>query len=167
MNWEAIGAVGEILGAIAVVVSIVYLSISIRQNSQLLKSAAEGSASQKYESTMHLVGATPENAAIYSRGSQDAESLSAEERTHFFFIIGNAFVQIDYTHQLYLDGNLSKERWEALMNVIRYYISLPGIRYWWRTFGSTVLIGSKSEFGKIVENEVSKYDGTDKINAKR
>ncbi len=30
MNWDAIGAVGEILGAVAVVVSLVYLSTQIR-----------------------------------------------------------------------------------------------------------------------------------------
>ena len=32
MNWEAIGAVGEILGAIAVLLSLAYLAVQIRQN---------------------------------------------------------------------------------------------------------------------------------------
>jgi hypothetical protein len=32
MNWEAIAAVGELIGALAVVVSIVYLSVQIRHN---------------------------------------------------------------------------------------------------------------------------------------
>lgn len=37
MNWEAIGAVGEILGALAVVVTLVYLSVQIRQNSRMIQ----------------------------------------------------------------------------------------------------------------------------------
>ena len=32
MNWEAIGAIGEIVGAIAVIATLFYLSIQIRQN---------------------------------------------------------------------------------------------------------------------------------------
>ncbi len=34
MNWEAIGAIGEILSAITVIASIFYLSIQIRQNTR-------------------------------------------------------------------------------------------------------------------------------------
>lgn len=32
MNWEAVGAIGEVTGAILILVTLVYLSIQIRQN---------------------------------------------------------------------------------------------------------------------------------------
>ena len=35
MNWEAVGAFGEILGAIAVLVTLVYLAAQIRQSNEL------------------------------------------------------------------------------------------------------------------------------------
>jgi hypothetical protein len=38
MNWDAIGAVGEILGAIAVFVSLLYLAIQIRSTTNQSKS---------------------------------------------------------------------------------------------------------------------------------
>ena len=34
MNWDAIGAIGEIIGAIAVLVTLIYLSVQIRQSSE-------------------------------------------------------------------------------------------------------------------------------------
>ena len=34
MNWEAIGAVGELLGAIGVIVTLGYLAVQIRQNTR-------------------------------------------------------------------------------------------------------------------------------------
>ena len=37
MNWEAIGAIGEILGAIAVVATLGYLAVQVRQSSRLAK----------------------------------------------------------------------------------------------------------------------------------
>ena len=35
MNWDAIGAVGEIVGALAVVISVIYLAVQIRQTNIL------------------------------------------------------------------------------------------------------------------------------------
>ena len=40
MNWEAIGAIGEVVGAAAVVVTLGYLAVQIRANTAALK--AEG-----------------------------------------------------------------------------------------------------------------------------
>ena len=39
MNWEALGAIGEIVGAVALVVTLGYLALQIRQNTQVLRSA--------------------------------------------------------------------------------------------------------------------------------
>ena len=36
MNWEALGAIGEVVGAIAVVLTLAYLAIQVRQNSNAL-----------------------------------------------------------------------------------------------------------------------------------
>ncbi len=40
MNWDAVGAVGEILGAIAVFVSLIYLAVQTRNNTRALRSSA-------------------------------------------------------------------------------------------------------------------------------
>jgi heme/copper-type cytochrome/quinol oxidase subunit 1 len=36
MQWEAVSAIGEIIAAIAVVVSLVYLAVQIRQNTKIV-----------------------------------------------------------------------------------------------------------------------------------
>ena len=40
MNWEAVGAVGEILGASGVIITLVYLASQLRQNTKALHSAS-------------------------------------------------------------------------------------------------------------------------------
>ena len=40
MNWEAIGAIGEILGAAGVIVTLAYLAVQMRQSNRLAKRAA-------------------------------------------------------------------------------------------------------------------------------
>ena len=38
MNWEAIGAIGEIVGAISVLVTLIFLILQIQQNTMLFNS---------------------------------------------------------------------------------------------------------------------------------
>jgi len=37
MNWEAIGSIGEVVGAIAVLVTLVYLTLQVRQGNRLMQ----------------------------------------------------------------------------------------------------------------------------------
>ena len=41
MNWDAIGAIGEVIGAVAVFVTLIYLAYQLRQNNILLKEQAK------------------------------------------------------------------------------------------------------------------------------
>jgi hypothetical protein len=47
MNWDAIGAIGETIGALAVFLTLVYLSIQIRQNTKAVQAAAIDSANSQ------------------------------------------------------------------------------------------------------------------------
>ena len=48
MSWDAIGALGEIFGALAVVATLVYLSSQIRQTNRIAKSSVNSELMQKY-----------------------------------------------------------------------------------------------------------------------
>jgi len=40
MNWEALGAIGEIVGAVAVVLTLGYLALQIRQSRRVIRRSA-------------------------------------------------------------------------------------------------------------------------------
>lgn len=40
MNWESIGAIGEVSGTIGVIVTLIYLASQLRQNTNALRSAS-------------------------------------------------------------------------------------------------------------------------------
>ena len=56
MNWDAVGAIGEIVGAFAVVLSLVYLSIQIRtqNNESRLASVSQTVAAQRESMRMFI-----------------------------------------------------------------------------------------------------------------
>ena len=65
MNWEAIGAIAELAAAIAVLPTLVYLAIQLRQNTRALKSATIDS----------LNSSMAENARTMAENSEIVELL--------------------------------------------------------------------------------------------
>ncbi|MEQ8692338.1 MAG: hypothetical protein RIC89_16080 [Pseudomonadales bacterium] len=48
MNWDALGAIAELLGAIAVLATLAYLAIQIRQNSHFIESSVYQSTNDAF-----------------------------------------------------------------------------------------------------------------------
>jgi hypothetical protein len=48
MNWEAISALGQIVGAIAVVISVIYLPLQVRSNARQTRLASMRSMSDAF-----------------------------------------------------------------------------------------------------------------------
>ena len=75
MNWDAIGAVGEILGALAVVGSLIYVGRQFRHSST-------HSLHSLYAQTVSNFSANPANADVIFRGNNDPSQLTDAERYH-------------------------------------------------------------------------------------
>jgi hypothetical protein len=57
MNWEAIGAIGEVVGAAGVIASLIYLAAQIRQNTRSVEAAAYQSVAEGLaDAAFRLVG---------------------------------------------------------------------------------------------------------------
>ena len=101
MNWEAAGAIGEIVGAIAVVATLMYLARQMSQNSSALRSTTAQSANEMAISVYNPIAANQDGLAdILLRGLQDPKSLSVLEMARFtahwqasFFTCQNWFYQ--------------------------------------------------------------------------
>ena len=86
MNWDALGAVAELLGAIAVIVSIIYLAAQVRQTRLQLQSQAEDNiTSRAFEAYSPVYEGN--NASIFRRGLESPESLNADEAFIFKLLL--------------------------------------------------------------------------------
>lgn len=83
MNWDAIGAVGEVLGAVAVVGTLGYLALQIRQNTERERLSQEFVSNQYFNELRVLVASDPELAEIEMKGVSDLSWLTDLERRRF------------------------------------------------------------------------------------
>ncbi len=69
MNWEAISAIGELLGALGVLASLIYLAVQIRDNTRSIQAASLQSVldGPRDRSLLPMAG-SGETSAIFARG---------------------------------------------------------------------------------------------------
>ena len=101
MNWEAIGAIGEIVGALAVVTTLLYLSVQIRQHQR--SSIAEGSGKgHELHSVWRNTIVQNTDAAGALAKANSGENLSERERVQLELVQKNVIdlISPDYGAQV-------------------------------------------------------------------
>ena len=95
MNWAAIGAVGEVVGAAGVILSLLYLAVQIRGEARAKRAAAVHDQSDAYRDFLQTLANNEELAAIYLRGIRDFSSLKDAELVRFHSALGFLFRVFD------------------------------------------------------------------------
>ena len=79
MNWEAISAIGQLVGALAVVISLIYLAREVRSNARATRHAAMRSTLDNFNRLAQQLTEHSDLAELYYRGVDDFESLEGVE----------------------------------------------------------------------------------------
>src|SRR3569623_1718352 len=77
MNWEMLGAIGQLAGVVIGIPSLVYLAIQIRAQSKERRHAAINQVAESWGEVMKSLNDNEEFAAIYLRGLQSFNELDA------------------------------------------------------------------------------------------
>jgi hypothetical protein len=154
LSWQDIGSIGELVSAIAVVISLVYLAFQIRQNTSQIDQNTKASQAVAFDSsithTMVARQAIFENedvAQIYLDGSIDPESLSERDRMRFRLIVHNVLWSIwNLQSQAQLEG-LAGEMSESQDVILERVMSSKGVQWFWANY--------QDEFGESFRKEVT------------
>ena len=126
MNWEAIGAIGEVIGAAAVVITLGYLAVQIRQSNQTNASVIRQSF---YDYTtrqmLHGVESTEFNSML-ARAMMTDEELSPGERAQLLRFFQAVFVGYQGAYFQHRHKALNDDDWNMCRNLLRSFWLLPG-----------------------------------------
>ena len=113
MNWDAIGAIGEIAGAIAVIISLIYLALQIR--AQTRESRVQSSY-QVVEAFREAISSLQDEqrAGVTVAALKDAGSLTDSEQLQLNAIAQRYLRVWEQAHFLHGEGRLDDEMWRAI-----------------------------------------------------
>ena len=111
MNWDAIGAVGEVAGALAVVITLVYLAKQLRENTSSNRTNSSWSMMHSFNQMHETIVANPQ----FSDAVQKAflnQALTPVESTQINSMVLHYVNTLVAAAESFRSGQLSDELWE-------------------------------------------------------
>ena len=136
MTLNDLANLGQIIGALAVVISLIYVALQIRQNTNAIRSATAQTVHEHFAKWYNLVAADAGLSQIVAKGLRDYGSLAEQERVRF---VAAFMAFLSYSQNAFLkwrEGLLAQPLWRGWELVIMNLVCAPG----GRPFGKTGLI---------------------------
>lgn len=130
MNWEALGAIGELVGAVAVVVTLLYLSAQIRHSNRTSKSAVASDLMQKYNDLLTVVLANPEISKLASQLKDPSFVPGSDEDADSAHSFANLLCNLWFSAQIaYEQGQIERRDYEFYCSDVSARLKKwPGVR---------------------------------------
>ncbi len=130
MNWDAIGAVGEIVGALAVVASLGYLASQIRIQNRESRLSAMHDIAVGFRDTLATI-ADEGIAELLDKSIEDYSSLSQAETLRIIAVVGRVLRVWEEAYLLYEAGRLDDRMWQPMLRQFNGYLSVTGFAKVW------------------------------------
>ena len=160
MNWEAIGAIGEVAGALGVIATLLYLAFQIQQNTRSIRGATLNAITAHKQFELRW---SSDIAAAWRKSLAEPENLTEDESWQIAEWMASSFVARQNEYFQYKQGLIDKETWEASEKIIAMALASNWGRKWWEEFGpnaftepfinvvNEVLENSDVDYAAIVE----------------
>ena len=147
MNWDAIGAIAELLGAIGVIATLVYLARQIGQNITMVRATGASSYTESLDTVPAVLAQDSEARRVYFQGLKDYQSLTGDEQLQFELLLmlySNGLIR---TFQLNNEGAVAPDVWDHVVRQIDWLVTQAGFRPYWSKWRITM----PPEFIDLVE----------------
>ena len=133
MNWEVVGTISEFLAAIAVIVTLGYVAIQIRQNTSALRSAATQGAHDQTASMYDLLASDAELNDIFVRGLEDPQTLDRIATGRFYALLLGVMFRLQNWYLQAEAHALDQEQFMGWCRVLRQISGMPGFLHFWES----------------------------------
>ena len=121
MNWDAMGAIGEVVGAVAVVVTLAYLAVQIRRSDLSTRAAT----------TQMLLSKSSDLLIQNAASDLEGTHVSEHQSDLFRYAILNHYSNAHYQRSI---GTLDDVAWEMFESRIERMVLMEGFENWWSDY---------------------------------
>jgi hypothetical protein len=133
MNWEAISEIANLLAALGVIITLVYLAIQIRQNTRSSRTNRQNEIAREFAERHMIVASNTELLSVVARcRNQRSDDFSPEDKERVLAWTNsmiNTYLSIAVAHQ---NGEMTDEIYDAYcQDVLRTIETYPGALHEW------------------------------------
>ena len=152
MNWEMLSAIGQVVAAIGVIPSLIYLAVQIREQNKERRRAGINVLTAQWSDLVKTGQESREFAAFFLRGIRSFDALDAPDKLRFSAFFTRYTRNCEGMFIYYRDGALEKVLWDEVERTMIDYFAYPGVREWWATRKHWLT----DEFRAVVEAIIAK-----------
>ena len=131
MTIEDLGNLGELIGSVALLISLIYVAIEIRKNTEAARTSTYQSVVSDFGSFTQTVITTPGLSSLLAAGQEDYENLDSDQKarvSQLFFVCYHYFENMYYQAR---KGYLEDDVWLGWKRLMLSYHARPGYQAWW------------------------------------
>ena len=130
MNIQDLGAIGEFVASIAVLITLISLTVETRKNTAELKRTNVKHTASEYSEALYSM-MDSEITDIFHRGMENLEALSKTERLRCDMTVYAWLSPIEQAFADHALGNYPDESLNVFRNAVPNVLTAPGGRKWW------------------------------------
>ena len=157
MNWEAIGAAAELIAAVTVIVTLIYLSQQIRQSTHESKLSAIHDISKSYTDWLQSLAGDKELSAVFDAGMADFEALEHEQRVRFIMTLSCGVRILDDAYSQQTSGRMDEEDWLMYDRLLDFIAGTSGLAGYFKMRGHLHSPG----FFNFIEKKIKNTEKTE------
>ena len=142
VEWAAIA---EIIGAVAVVITLIYLSIQVKHNTRAIRGQTISDVTRNVHEHANMVLQGQDVAAALKKFASD-KTLDPNDAILIDFLLTAVFVARQNEYFQWEQGLLDESVFKSLHHVIYTLLESPNGQYWWQHEGRRMLAPEFAEF---------------------
>ena len=148
MTLQDYAAIGELIGALAVVISLIYVGYQIRQNTRV------NSASARHAISEFALEFSKFNAAHADRLAKVMQETELDEADRLFrwWCHMQIILHAETYYHHYQMGMLPQTHWQGYVHYVTGYLASPGMREFWADVGPAF----SSDFSAWIDEQFEK-----------
>lgn len=161
MSIQEWAAIAEIVGAIAVVASLVYLAVQIRQNTHGLSMSLESTELAAFERNVEagnrireIFILNPDLSELFARGKSSYTDLGSSDKIRFGMLLSNVFSAFQGAYVRQLTYGNDPENLAGTERALDSYIRCSGVRDWLSSSNPDW----RPQFAALVQQRVKIFD---------
>jgi hypothetical protein len=148
VNWDALGAIGELVGAAAVVLTLGYLAVQIRQGSKSSRQQSYNDLVTRRTNLLNKMVESDNVTAIVIAGMR-GDAMKEIEAQRFTSWSLNYVSHMQDVYLQWRAGLVEENVWLAERQFLAVLVELPGFAAWWQVATQYYLPEFISEVAKL------------------
>jgi len=132
INLQYLANISEVVGAVVVVMSLVYLAVQVRQNTQAQRTENYSRALDRLAAMQSMFSQDSDISLIFSKGIENSSNLTPQERARFTWSMYEAFGAFEFMFLASRTDAIPEEVWTRWSSAVAWWLTFPGVQTWWR-----------------------------------